>query len=482
MDEAVRYDKMIKWQSRLAREIPVIKKYLNPGTVLDLACSSGRHSFALEREGFTCVGVDISEGFISLAEQIKSENGWKSQFFCHDISAVDLREKLDNSGIKYFDNAIILGNAIANLGSLENGMRLLKNIYLMLIPGGRLFMQTVNRPHEPNYSQLKEFKGGILQRIMVPVLDAEYNTELHVNLIREGNYEFKEVKSRFYMYDRDQLQRKLGDIGFEIRELFGSYSGDIASSKGGSDSIWVLEKPEIVFTQETLDLTGLSEGLLRDRLLGVWQDIYMEMSYNCVSRYRLLHPRVLSHWKYTGIKLSGKRILDLGCALGTDLEQMVKDGADPALLTGIEASEKVIDLRGAFFAEKGITFATGDVTEDNYVLNGEKFDLLREEFDIVFAGSLLHLLEDTQVRVLLPKIHSMLSTGGIFFGRLVGIVEGSNTDKGYYTHLYTTKELEELLKITGFEELELKVSDHSVAACEGSYGDLLTVSFYCKKN
>ena len=58
-ESAKQYDEMVPWDKRLARELPLLLEYLIPGTVLDLACSSGRHSFALEKKGFKAVGVDI---------------------------------------------------------------------------------------------------------------------------------------------------------------------------------------------------------------------------------------------------------------------------------------------------------------------------------------------------------------------------------------------------------------------------------------
>ena len=72
-ESAKQYDAMVPWNKRIARELPLLLDSLIPGTILDLACSSGRHSFALEREGVIPVGVDISGGFIRLARELTSD-------------------------------------------------------------------------------------------------------------------------------------------------------------------------------------------------------------------------------------------------------------------------------------------------------------------------------------------------------------------------------------------------------------------------
>ncbi|MHA1303972.1 MAG: EamA family transporter [Candidatus Heimdallarchaeaceae archaeon] len=69
LKSALEYDEFISWDSRLNREIPFLLEYLLKGSVIDVACGSGRHSFALEEHGFKMVGIDASKNIIK--EKIK---------------------------------------------------------------------------------------------------------------------------------------------------------------------------------------------------------------------------------------------------------------------------------------------------------------------------------------------------------------------------------------------------------------------------
>lgn len=48
--------------------IPLFKKY-NVEKILDLGCGTGRHSILFAKEGFTVVGIDISEVAINISEE-----------------------------------------------------------------------------------------------------------------------------------------------------------------------------------------------------------------------------------------------------------------------------------------------------------------------------------------------------------------------------------------------------------------------------
>ncbi len=477
--DASRYDRMINWDTRLKREIPVIAEFFKNGNILDVACSSGRHSLALEKYGFSCVGIDISEDFIELANKLRGGDSG-CHFVCKSATAIDLIDSIRELSIDYFDNALMLGNAIANMGGKDAGIALMKNIFLLLIPGGRLFLQTVNRPEKPIYLPLRELEGGILQRIQVPV-DGKYNVELHVNLIRDGEYVRKNIAADFSMYTFDEFYELLTSTGFKIDGVYGGYNNEVVSKEGGETVIWNVYKPEIEITKESLALFSLSKDDLKRKVMAMWQELYLIMQYNFVREYRFIHPRILSHPNYSKIILKDKKILDIGCALGTDLEQMVMDGADPTKMYGLDISREVIMLRNKLFEDRGIKFIVGDISENDFKDTGGAMVLFDIEFDVIYAGSLLHLLGEDEIIAVLRKIYSMLSSGGIFFGRTVVVTDDYNGDYGYYKYLPTIAGFNRLLAETGFGPVDMTINDDSYHACERSYGDVKTVSFTVSK-
>ena len=239
---AEKYDRMINWETRLAREIPFMVKRLIGGNILDVACSTGRHSFELEKHGFSCFGIDKSEGMINLAKKHKDELGSSASFLAVDATDPELETRLEGFP-NAFDGAILLGNAIANMG--PNGRQMLQNVHSLLKPDGRFIIQTVNRPEEPHYLPIRKVDGQTLvQRIMVPVnADESRNAELHVNIIDCGSLEYvQQNKAPLFMYTFDELQSLLIDTGFKIEETYSGYGLEPVSPEGGRSVLWVLRK------------------------------------------------------------------------------------------------------------------------------------------------------------------------------------------------------------------------------------------------
>ena len=74
-------------------------------------------------------------------------------------------------------------------------------------------------------------------------------------------------------------------------------------------------------------------------------------------------------------KWSGKRVLDIGCGIGTDSINFVKNGAD---LTIVEFSDKSLDVCKKKFEVFDVkaTFIKADVNKLEEVLSPYKFDLI----------------------------------------------------------------------------------------------------------
>jgi SAM-dependent methyltransferase len=96
----------------------------------------------------------------------------------------------------------------------------------------------------------------------------------------------------------------------------------------------------------------------------------------------------------------GKKVLEIGCGLGTDGAQFALAGAD---YTGIDLTDAAVDLarrRFDLFNLPG-TFRTADA---------ENLDFPDESFDVVYSHGVLHHTPDT-VRAV-QEIHRVLRPGG----------------------------------------------------------------------
>ena len=476
--DAEQYDAMIPWDKRLSREMPLIKKSLNSGSVLDIACASGRHSIALAKEGFEPLGIDISPDFIKLARRLASEAAVDCEFFVQDATRDILSMLRDNAQPSYFDNILLVGNSIASLGTRPLGHKLIENIYLLLCPGGIFFSQTVNRPSKPNYSPLRSLDGDILQRIMIPVYDEEYNVALHVNKISpDGKYTDQTDANHFYMYEPDEFESMVTDIGFKLKSKYGGYQEEDFRADSGKTTVWIFEKPDIRIDPVSLELFkhfDKSESQLRAAVLKVWQDAMLEFPYFSVRYYRFIYPRILSHPSYKGMDLKYKRILDIGCGFATDLHQMFVDSEFTAKLVGIEKSSTFARMGRQLFGDSAISLISGDFLDQRK--NQRLIDM--GPFDQIFTGSLLNVLSYEDNQRLFELVSKVLVPGGIFYGRFVGRPEDVIPELGYYAYLFSESEFREKMESMGFV-VEISQMGDDTPKCERSYDDFVVFSFYC---
>lgn len=247
LEFARKYDKMIPWEARLKREIPLLSQYLAGKYILDLACSTGRHSFALEKHGAKCIGLDYSEGMITVANRLKKDLGSTAEFYQLDISSPSFQQKLEELSIKLnFEGAILLGNAIANLGSYERAMNTLKNVYQVSGKNSIFILQTINRPMSAMYPPLRRVNGLILQRIFIPkspTAEGDHNIELNVNLIDPLENTYKEQNvSLLYMFTYDEFVEMVNRSGWQITASYGGYNEEPYSKEDGKTVVWILSK------------------------------------------------------------------------------------------------------------------------------------------------------------------------------------------------------------------------------------------------
>lgn len=96
----------------------------------------------------------------------------------------------------------------------------------------------------------------------------------------------------------------------------------------------------------------------------------------------------------------GKKLLEIGCGLGTDLLQFARGGA---LVTGVDLTPKSIELVLKRFAMEGLPV-------DARVADAERLPFADETFDVVYSFGVLHHTPDTSKAV--SEVHRVLKPGG----------------------------------------------------------------------
>jgi len=100
-------------------------------------------------------------------------------------------------------------------------------------------------------------------------------------------------------------------------------------------------------------------------------------------------------------KFGGKRLLEIGCGMGTDLLQFARGGAD---CTGIDLTPRSVEITRHRFALYGApgTFMISD---------GERLPFRSETFDVVYSNGVLHHTPDTPGAI--REVHRVLRPRGI---------------------------------------------------------------------
>jgi SAM-dependent methyltransferase len=96
-----------------------------------------------------------------------------------------------------------------------------------------------------------------------------------------------------------------------------------------------------------------------------------------------------------------RRLLEVGCGIGTDLARFARGGAR---VTGVDLSETAIELARKNFALNGLA------AEELRVANGEALPYPNEVFDVVYAHGVIQYTADPAQ--LIRECHRVLKPGG----------------------------------------------------------------------
>ena len=140
------YDRFVNWQGRLAFEMPLLVRLLQPlqisvqaVRVLDAACGTGMHAIELTRRGFSASGADLSAGMIDQARSNAVTAGLDIRF-----EAAGFGKLADTFGAASQDAVLCLGNSLPHALTTADRRAALTDFAACLRPGGILVIQNRN--------------------------------------------------------------------------------------------------------------------------------------------------------------------------------------------------------------------------------------------------------------------------------------------------------------------------------------------------
>lgn len=212
------------WNADIPYYTSIVKE--RPGSVLELACGTGRITVPLARLGVPVTGLELLDTMLSQARHNGASAGIQIDWIQGDMANFKLHKK--------FDWVLLPFNSMQHLHDSTLVQAMLGCIRNHLTPSGRFAFDVLN-PIFPNLShEFSPFieadhfddpdgKGGVKIAVSHSYDRTSMikKTMLRYSIDGEEAQRFEEIRMR--CYDPDHLSTLLRENGFEIEHRFGSY-------------------------------------------------------------------------------------------------------------------------------------------------------------------------------------------------------------------------------------------------------------------
>jgi len=223
-------------------EVDLFSEILNLTTddnILDLCCGQGRHVLELNRRGFKAEGLDRSRYLIQKAKASAKKENLNIRFKEGDA------RKLPYSPDS-FEVVMMLGNSFGYFETVKDDLRILKEIFRVLKPWGRLLLDVSDgeylkekfQPRSWEWIDKKLFVcrerslSGDRQRL----ISREVVTEVTKGVITDQFYAER-------LYTKDDLLKLFAEAGFSDAAIH----GEISTESMRNQDLGMMERRIIIF-------------------------------------------------------------------------------------------------------------------------------------------------------------------------------------------------------------------------------------------
>jgi len=191
--------------------------------ILDLCCGQGRHSLELARRGFKFIeGLDRSHYLIQRAKKQAFKEGLVVRFKEGDARKLPYAPDT-------FDVVMILGNSFGYFETMEDDLRVLKEVFRVLKPWGRLLIDVADGGYLKENFQPRSWEW--IDRKLFVCRERSLSLDEQRLISREvvTNVEKGVIADQFYaerLYSKESLPQILKSAGFNDIIFHGEFSPD----------------------------------------------------------------------------------------------------------------------------------------------------------------------------------------------------------------------------------------------------------------
>lgn len=187
--------------------------------VLDIGCGMGRHALAMEKNGYTVTGIDLSP---ILLEEAKRQDETSQVNWVHG----DMRKLPFEAG--GFDATVNLFTSFGYFGLEEDNINVLRQIRKVLHSEGLFLIDFLNPIYVaetlvPTSERLDEETGLLIQERRW-IADGWVQKEITIS-DPSNVEETREYLERVRLYNQEWFERHLGASGLIIDKHYGDYDG-----------------------------------------------------------------------------------------------------------------------------------------------------------------------------------------------------------------------------------------------------------------
>lgn len=177
--------------------------------ILDLACGQGRHTLELVRRGYQAEGLDRSRFLISRAKNTAKKQGISIKFREGDARKMPYPSDT-------FDVVLILGNSFGYFETVRDDLRILKEVYRVLKPWGRVLIDVADGEYLRSHFQPRSWEW--IDKKMFVCRERSLSADQHRLISREVITDVHKgvIADQFYaerLYTVEELSRLLETAG-----------------------------------------------------------------------------------------------------------------------------------------------------------------------------------------------------------------------------------------------------------------------------